>query len=191
MARRRYRRYYRKRRSYAPNIEEINQTLTASPGTFTHIENLALNPSQTDLLVSQKCTVKNFSIDFVIENENYDEGTLNIEALCVYIMYVPQGYDLDENAYPNYNIDHPEFILAYKYIGSPSSERTDAYGTNFGAVEVKHGQHYQPHRIRSRLGRKLNTGDSIVMFVKGINQSQDTTYTLRINGLVRWWSKAN
>ena len=108
MAKRRYRRY-RRRRHYCPNIEEINQTITASPGAFSEATSLALNPAQANSLVSQKYTVKNFSIDFVIETEDYDAATLEIEGLCVYIMYVPQGVELE--GYTNFNVDHPEYIL--------------------------------------------------------------------------------
>ena len=72
-------------------------------------------------------------------------------------MFVPQGM----NVSTDYNIQHPEYIMNYKYLGSPTGTGTST------SAEV---QQYQPFRLRSRLSRKLNTGDSVILFIKGLNQ---------------------
>lgn len=98
-------------------------------------------------------------------------------------MYVPQGFSGsgNNNLSNDYNKLHPEYILAYKYIGSPSHE------SNTTGMQ---GQQYQPYKIKTRLARKLDTGDEIVLFIKGLNQSTETQI-IRVNGVVRWWTKAN
>lgn len=167
----RYRNYNRRRyrKSWSPNIQELLTTsITSIPGTFYTTFTLATNPSQQNTTVSQTYTVKNFNIDFYIDTDNQN---YNIEDVCAYIVYVPQGMTVGDN----YNILHPEYILNYKYLGTPS---TDA------------GQFYQPFRIRSRMARKLNTGDSVQLFLKGVNQS-DNNISMEVHGIIRWWTKAN
>lgn len=152
-------------------MQEITtQVLEANSGTWFGTATLATNPTQTTLGVSQIYTVKNFDINFVIDT-NVQESLNNIENICSYIMFVPQGM----NVTSDYNLQHPEYILNYKYLGSPSSDGE---------------QQYQPTRLRTRLARKLQTGDSIILFIKGRNQS-NSDLTLSLNGLIRWWTKAN
>lgn len=170
MARRRYRRYRRRSGKWSANIFEINQQeISASPFDWSGTATLATNPSQTNLGVSQTYTVKNFDISFTIESS----APTTLEAITVYIMFVPQGMNVSET----YNVDHPEYIMNYKYLGSP---------TVAGTGET---QQFQPIRVRSRLSRKLNTGDSIVLFLKGYNTA--AAATIQLSGLVRWWTKAN
>lgn len=152
-------------------MQEITtQILNAPSGTWFATATLATNPTQTTLGVSQIYTVKNFDINFVIDS-TVQESLNNIENICSYIMFVPQGM----NVTSDYNLQHPEYILNYKYLGSPSSDGE---------------QQYQPTRLRTRMARKLQTGDSIILFIKGRNQSQ-SELTLSLNGLIRWWTKAN
>ena len=92
-------------------------------------------------------------------------------------MFVPQGMTVT----PNYNIEHPEYIMNYKYLGSPTGTGTST------SAEV---QQYQPFRLRTRLSRKLNTGDSVILFIKGLNQGTGNI-NINLSGLVRWWTKAN
>lgn len=96
-------------------------------------------------------------------------------------MYLPQGM----TAGNDYHIQHPEYIMAYKYLGSPTQA---AQSSAQASVE---NQQYQPTRIRSRLSRKLNTGDSIILYIKGYNQSSSTAYNYSLSGIVRWFTKAN
>lgn len=160
-----------KRSRWSANIEEINNvTVAAAQGAWSGTSTLATNPSQDILGVSQVYTVKNFDINFTIESQNY----ASLEAITAYIMFVPQGM----NVSPSYNLEHPEYILNYKYLGSP---------TPSGSGEV---QQFQPIRVRTRMARKLNTGDSIILFIKGIGETGGTQ-SLSLSGLVRWWTKAN
>ena len=181
MARRRYRRYRRRRSGrWAPNIVKISSTNVATSGEFSNIEDLALNPIQTNTGVAQTFTVKNFEITFTLEGEEYNSQAY-LESITAYIMYVPQGMTVTSSYYA----EHPEYIMAYKYLGQPSAQRLNSL--NHQDIE---DQQYQPIRIRTRLSRKLQTGDKVILYIQGSNQhNQNVTYNL--NGLVRWWSKAN
>jgi hypothetical protein len=95
-------------------------------------------------------------------------------------MFVPQGMNISED----YNLQHPEYILNYKYLGSPTATFSNQ---STGDVET---QQYQPHRLRTRLSRKLQTGDSIILFIKGLNTST-SAQQVNLSGLIRWWTKAN
>lgn len=170
---------YRSKGRYSANIQEINnQSLQATAGSWFGTQTLATNPSQSTLGVSQTYTIKNVEINFTLEGHT-GESSQNVEAVTAYIMYVPQGMTISSS----YHLDHPEYILTYKYLGSPSIEYTPQSGTPVT-------QNYQPFKIRSRLARRLQTGDGIILYIKGTNIS-NSTVTLNLSGLVRWWTKAN
>lgn len=175
MAKTTRRKYYKRKASkWSSNIQELlNTSLTAAPGTFSGTTTLATNPTQNTLGVSQVFTCKNFAVDFTIESDTH----WSLEAITAYIMFVPQGMNVSQN----YNLDHPEYIMTYKYLGSPTGTGTST------SAEV---QQYQPFRIRSRLSRKLNTGDSIILYIKGLNQAT-SNINFNLSGIVRWWTKAN
>lgn len=174
MAKTTRRRYYRKRAKWSSNIQELmNTSITASQGNWSGTSVLATNPVQNTLGVSQIFTCKNFSIDFTIESDTH----WSLEGITAYIMFVPQGMNVSES----YNLEHPEYIMNYKYLGSPTGTGTST------TAEV---QQYQPFRLRSRLSRRLNTGDSVILFIKGLNQGS-SNINLNLSGLVRWWTKAN
>ena len=174
MAKTRTRRRYRIRSKWSANIQELlNTAITASPGNWSGTTTLATNPTQNTLGVSQIYTCKNFAVDFTIESSDH----WHLEAITAYIMFVPQGMNVSQD----YNLEHPEYILNYKYLGSPTGTGTST------TAEV---QQYQPFKVRTRLSRKLNTGDSVILFIKGLNQSTSNV-TLNLSGLVRWWTKAN
>lgn len=183
MSRRRYRRYYkRKTGRWSANIQEIAASISAPPNVFSSAETIVTNPAQQTSLTSQTYTIKNVEITFNIDMEHADVDRVSaFEGLTVYIMYVPQGMNITND----FNLNHPEYVMAYKYIGSPSGEKLPT-GDYYGSV----GQQYQPIRVKTRLSRKLQTGDNIVLFIKGINQYSQNL-NLRIDGLIRWWSKAN
>lgn len=189
MARRSYRQRRRFRRTrWSPNIQELPvtrntyQVPVGSAGTtFTHSVTLAFNPTQVNTAVSQIYTVKNFEINFAIDrpfsSSQSTEASNNTEDITAYIMFVPQGMVVNDN----YNIQHPEYIMAYKFLGQPSPDSE---------------QQYQPFRIKTRMSRKLNTGDSVILFLKGYNTYNNTTgtpvtFSYDFHGLVRWWTKAN
>lgn len=166
--------FYRKKTKWSANIQELlNTGLTASPGTFSGTTTLATNPTQNTLGVSQIFTCKNFAVDFTIESDNH----WSLEGITAYIMFVPQGMNVSQD----YNIQHPEYIMNYKYLGSPTGTGTST------SAEV---QQYQPFRLRSRLSRKLNTGDSVILFIKGLNQGS-SNISFNLSGIIRWWTKAN
>ena len=88
MARRRYRRYRRRRFGrWAPNIVKISSTNIATSGEFSNIEDLALNPIQTNTGVAQTFTVKNFEITFTLEGEEYNSQAY-LESITAYILDV-------------------------------------------------------------------------------------------------------
>lgn len=177
---RRSRRYYKRKGRYSANIQEINdQILTAKPGSWSGTNTLATNPVQNSLGVSQTYTVKNMEISFTIEGDK-SSNSVFIEGVTTYIMYVPQGMTVSEN----YNLEHPEYVLTYKYLGSPVIEDVSANNTAFT-------QNYQPFKVKTRMARRLQTGDSIVLFVKGFNKHPTDTVFMKVSGLVRWWTKAN
>lgn len=175
---RRTRRYRRRSGRWAPNIVKISSTNNASAGEFFNYEELAVNPLQANTGVSQTFTVKNIEISFTIEgsvgaNSNY------IESVTAYVMYVPQGM----NVTSSYYAQHPEYIMAYKYLGSPTLEFTPSTGSPTS-------QQYQPFKIRTRMSRKLQTGDKLILYIQGSND-YTAQVQYKIDGLVRWWSKAN
>lgn len=180
MARRRTYRKRIRRTRWASNLQDIAPTTeTATAGDFANVIGLTTNPTQSVLSVSQIYTVKNFSIDFTLEA--FGEGAAFLEAMTAYIMYLPQGM----TAGSDYHIQHPEYIMAYKYLGSPNPA---ASSSAQASIEQ---QQFQPTRIRSRLSRKLNTGDSIILYIKGYNQNTTGSYTYQLSGIVRWFTKAN
>lgn len=176
MARTKRTRRFRKTGRWSANIQELNNvSIATEEGIWSGTSVLATNPNQSVLGVSQVYTVKNFEVNFTIESDNYTQ----LEAITAYIMFVPQGM----NVSPTYNLEHPEYIMNYKYLGSPNGGNK----TQASTVEL---QQYQPIRVRTRMARKLNTGDSVILFVKGLSETSDVT-TLNLSGLVRWWTKAN
>lgn len=173
MARRRYRRYRRRRARWSPNLQVIRSEGTApANNTFSDYITIAQNNSTTsDSTVAQIYTVKNIEVSAEVE------GTGSLQNVEYYIMYVPESYPLSETLPEK----HTEWIMAYKYIGTP----VNSTGTVGGAVL----SNAQPPRIRTRLSRKLNTGDQIIFIVRGYNTtSQQPVY---YHGLIRWWTKAN
>ena len=179
---RRYRKYSRRSHAkWSPNIQEIATTTVTAPrnSTFYQTFVLSFNPTQVNTAVSQIYTVKRIECSFYIDS---DIGTYpqDIEDVAAYIMFVPQGMNVTQN----YNVQHPEYIMAYKFLGSPTFDTASS-------TSNVHGQQYQPTRVNTRLSRKLNSGDSVILFIKGnnTNESRDTTFDF--HGLIRWWTKAN
>jgi len=165
------RKYYKKGR-WSANIKNIQETLDVDKDqTFFYNQILCENPPQAQNSVSQQYTAKNFEFTFELESTSNDE--LWFENLMGYIMFVPQGYNVDDQL----PFKHPEWIMAYKYYGSPKADETPL----------------PIFRIRTRLARRLQTGDSIIFLLIGRTQAWEGTSKKRLNpkGLVRWWTKAN
>lgn len=163
--------YYRPRGKWSANIKTLTaQTINANASSsFFSTSDLCANPIQVESTVSQQYTVKNIELSYEIETDNF----YYIEGLTAYIMYVPQGMTITET-YPN---QHPEYIMAYRFLGSPNRDE----GTTPNRL---------PSRIKTRLARRLQTGDKIVLLIVGLNE-YNSAQTLKFNGLIRWWTKAN
>lgn len=162
------RRYYRSKGRWSSNIKDVTlfNNITAD-STFYITTDLCQNPVQNEASVSQQYTVKNVEFSFSFES-NIPES---IEGLSAYIMFVPQGMIVTET-YPNF---HPEYIMAYRYLGNPSGD-LDIYRN--------------PIKIKTRLARRLQTGDKIVFLIKGGAENVEQIQLIS-RGLVRWWTKAN
>lgn len=175
MARRSYRqrRRFRRGTKWSANLQEISTTTVVSNPSTTFFQSfvLSFNPTQVNTAVSQVFTVKNLEVSFYIDTTDTD-GLGFIEDVAAYIMFVPQGMSISSN----YNLQHPEYVMAYKYLGGPSPDAQ---------------QNYQPVKVRTRLSRKLQSGDNVILFVKGNNTDTNQQHTFQIHGLVRWWTKAN
>ena len=176
---RRYRKYTRRSNRWASNIQELGTTtiVSAGQGANSHSFTLAFNPTQVNTAVSQVFTVKNFEVSFNADIlSSATTNTEQIEDITAYIMFVPQGMNITTS----YNLEHPEYIMAYKFIGSPN-------------VDVPQSQ-AQPTKIMTRLSRRLNTGDSVILFIKFNDTRADpssTTPRMNFHGIARWWTKAN
>lgn len=165
---RRTKKFYRSKGKWSSRIQNVDITKEiAGNSNFFESRNLALNPIQEDNTVSQKFTVKHMWVQFTIEAI----GTDTLENCQAFILFIPQGFNLDDStAY-----QHPEWIMASRFIGVPIAENDPGYG---------------PFNIRSRLSRKLDTGDRIVFVLQGHNRSVNNTNT-RLTGIVRYVTKAN
>lgn len=171
MAKKTIKRFRRKGR-WSANIQEIQNTeITATTRKFSATTTLTSNPVQSNTTVSQIYTVKNFEISFTMDIGSNSTSSY-IESLAFYIMFVPQGMNVGEN----YNLQHPEYIMAYRYYGAPLQDAT--------SNEVV------PFRLKTRMARRLNTGDSIILFITGFNEYSNSQ-NLKLNGLIRWWTKTN
>ena len=176
MARYRRRRFYRKKARYSPNILRIgpnSYNISAQSrdiSVLTLIENQAYDSSRSNNII----TIKNpeISIDF-------DASSTYIESCTAYIMFIPEGYTTNINT----PTQHPEWIMAYKFFGSPNFE-VDNNSNLYPTVKYV-------NRVKSRLSRKLNTGDRIVLLVEASNRDSSIARSIQYQGLCRWWTKAN
>lgn len=167
--------YKKRKEKWSPNINEFSSEVTFGINGVTVFDTtICTNPAQNNTSVPQTFTVKNFEITFYCEGDA--TGVSEIDDLCAYVMFIPQGYQITNDI----NIQHPEWILNYKFIGSPYIEARTSQTFNYTI----------PHRVRSRLSRKLNTGDKVVLILKGTNKNFDER-TVQFHGLMRWWTKAN
>lgn len=176
MARRTRRRYYKKKGRWSANIKQIidDKKNLAPQSSFYLTTDLCQNPAQNDNTVSQQYTVKNVEFTFQLEVPLNNSGATNVEGLICYIMYVPQGMIVTET-YPIY---HPEYIMAHRFLGSPDGEITNANIVR------------NPIKVKTRLARRLQTGDKIIFLITG-STDNEVQSQLSINGLLRWWTKAN
>lgn len=168
----RYRRIrkYRKKGRWSANIVDITNTFSveAGPANFFKSITLCQNPTQSSSTISQQYTVKNIELQYYIQSVNAS----NLMNMSVYVMYAPQGINIGYD----YVSQHPEYIMAYKFLGN-----ADAQDNNSDRNALS---------IRTRLSRRLQTGDGIILFIKGYNGASSST-NASLTGIVRWWTKAN
>lgn len=165
----RYYPYSGKKTRWASCINDFTGSETAAASSeFCIPTDLALNPIQAATSVSQEYTIKNVEVQFEVESSDGE----NIENVKLFVMFVPQGMTVDKD----YFKFHPEYILAYKYYGSCTGALNS--GTR------------NPLSVKSRLARKLNTGDKIVLILQG-NNTKNAQVALTLSGIVKWNAKAN
>lgn len=170
MARIRRRRYYRKKASWSSRIQELNISENAAAGgTFFIQRDLVTNPPQADNNISQKFTVKNIRAELETQITTTNPAAVNF--MRAYVMFVPQGVTIEANL----PLNHPEWIMAYRWIGSAVLNSTP---------------YFPALKLSSRLARKLDTGDRITFLIIGDNNDTQAT-GLNCNGLVRYNTKAN
>lgn len=170
-----YKRRYYKKSKYASNIIDIGPSefvLNQNGWNFTEVT-LVTNPAYSPTTTSSISKVKNVEVAM-----NFDCTSIvtkrDIENLQFYIVYVPEGMYVGND----YIQKHPEFIMAMRYYGEPSGDN-DASAQSFVL------------KIKSRLARNLNTGDKIILYIRGANVSLDTSYNIGYGGICRWWTKTN
>jgi hypothetical protein len=173
MAKRRYRRYRRKTTRWSSNlVRMLGNGNAPAASDFVDFYTIAQNNTQTSSSgTSQTFTVKNIEVSAQLE------GSSVLSNIEYYIMFVPEGYPLANNL-PE---QHSEWIMAYKFIGTPLA----SIGTNAAITS-----NAQPPRIKTRLSRKLNSGDQVVFIIRGVNSSSNELPVVW-SGLLRWWTKAN
>lgn len=167
MARRTRRKYYKRKGRWSANIKNVtlSQTINTS-GSFYLSQDLCTNPAQVESTVSQQYTIKNVSYCYKIFSNN----TTSVVNLQTYIMFVPQGYTISESL----PFTHPEWIMASRFLGGPDEVQTNDRN---------------PQVIRTRLARRLQTGDKIIFLILGENAA--STASIYIHGLLKWFTKAN
>ena len=173
---RRVRRRFRKRTKWCSNLIDIGPnsfSLSNENWNFTEVQ-LITNPQYNYNLTSNLFTIKNVEVAINFDTDNIGSGKW-IENLQFYIMYVPEGMTVTQD----YAIKHPEYVMAMKYYGEP--------GVDAGSAGLAITPSY---RIKTRLSRKLNTGDKIILFIRGANVGTQT-FNVTYGGLCRFWTKAN
>ena len=145
------RRYYKKG-SWSTRLTNFSGVQSVpGGGNWVIYYNLCTNPAQSDSTVSNKYTVKNIDVTCLLEN-NANEYSTFAENFQFYVMFIPQGYipTGTPSAYADVPFNHPEWIMAYRYVGNLMNDTSTSF---------------PPIRVKSRLARKLDTGDRIVLFI--------------------------
>lgn len=159
-------RRYNRRNNKQPKLKnnqilQLKEVFTAEVGNFYTYIDLITNPNNlAGNLTGYVETIGRFSIDCTLE------GVSTLDNVAMFIMYIPEGYSIQtqNNNANNVLNQHPEWIMAYKYLGSPTQSTID-----------QAGQGCQPTRIRSRVRRNLMTGDRIVLLITGSNSATQST----------------
>lgn len=163
----------RARKHWAPCINKLQNSiqLANTAGDFYFFSVLATNPQQATNNISRPIVVKNCEFTYKIDCTN----AARVNDVQIYMMYVPEGHQITDNL----PYQHPEWILAYSFQGAP-----DGPGPDYSVSS--------PKKIRTRLARRLQTGDNVILLVNGFsNHTESNPITLSIKGLARYWTHAN
>lgn len=162
MTRRNNRRFNKQPKLKNNQILQKKLQFTAASGNFNTYIDLISNPTNAGggLTTGYVETIGRFSIDCTLE------GVQSLDNVAMFIMYIPEGYTIQEEGNTNSSVlnQHPEWIMAYKYLGSPTQSSGD---------QINQG--CQPTRIRTRVRRNLMTGDRIVLLISGTNSATQSS----------------
>jgi hypothetical protein len=143
-------------------ILQLRKEFSVDAGDFNTWIDLISNPTNADgyPMTGYVETIGRFSIDCTLE------GVSSLDNVAIFVMYIPEGYVIQNMANSSFSVlnQHPEWIMAYKYLGSPTQSSGELAG-----------QGCQPTRIRSRVRRNLMTGDRIVLLISGTNSSSTSS----------------
>lgn len=170
MAKTKYRKYYRKSR-WSANIKQIvNSDIHANGSSaFYGYIPLCTNPAQSDTTVSQQFTVARTQFSFSLDSDQGNDK--NLDSATGYIMFVPQGYQISSDIV----YQHPDWILSMRFYGK--------------IVDDTESKYIRPLSIRTNMKRRLQTGDKLIFLLTGVNMGLEG-YTIHLNGVIRWWTKA-
>nr|WCR62084.1 MAG: capsid protein [Cressdnaviricota sp.] len=172
------RRTYRKaypRKKWASNIGNSSITMSIPANSvYAAGAAFALNPAQSPSTVSNSYLVKNvkLSIEPIVASLESPRG---LNQLIAAIMYVPQGYTVG----PAILNEHPEWIMAVKYLG-------DAMSIDISNVQDR----IKPFTVSSRLSRRLQTGDSVQLVLFAQN-STSGEIPIAFRFLAQWWTRTD
>lgn len=199
MARRYYRsrvRYVKPRKRWASNIakDPFRFPVTLQTGTprglpvyygsaSVLVANSVQNSSPTPTIIK----TGNFKIQGNFQQLASASVSDNTYACTLYIMYVPQGFDIsDANVMRSLVADHPEWIMAWSLL--------DTNATNSSSTTA-----LTKFSCSSRLKRNLNSGDRICaiflasLTYMGSSETATSTQTVTLSGDLEchYWTCSN
>jgi hypothetical protein len=161
---------------WCPNFFKINygDNVPAANGTFTASHIVAFNTEESGTTFPRKVRIRN--VDLTANLETMATTSSAFDNVTVAFMKIPQGFSVDNTSDATL-VKHPEWVLAYKYIGSP--------------VVTSESQQYQPIRIRSNKSITLYPGDGLYLVVTGTKAATQSVATIYTNGLVKYFTRVN
>lgn len=187
--RRRYTRVVRPKKKWASNFRDILMRFpqnTAIP-EFAQVKLLCVNGEETQGVGPQALVISPTPV--IVKTGNYKvqcdvamgTSAAALVSVYVYVVYIPEGVLVENTLQASYNfynqlvLKHPEWVLAWKQVGS---ELISA-NTNIDRVTFS-----------SRLKRNLNSGDGVYLVVTGHSSDGNIT-RCDISGKVQFWTCAN
>lgn len=158
----------RRGKKWSPVLVSLSSNVNVAGDTATYVamnEGICSNSNNTaQAPTATVIKVGNIKVSF----DMWKSGTF-LGLAEVYIMFRPQGMNIDAS----YCVAHPEYIMCWRTF--------DVINDN------------QSITIQSRLKRNLNSGDSIILYVRYKNIVAPTTpqSSLAINGIVSYVCCAN